>query len=128
VTPHQQAAYNSAAPRMPGVSADEFEALFAIWEYHPVTVDGRPAGAIMVNANELHACVEPWAFGRWISKSLLRVLTEVIQQYGYAVTHVALGNEQGAKFVQRLGFELHNTANGVNEYRSTKQWASKQQS
>lgn len=95
-------AYQSAADRMPGVTLEQFRAALAGAEVHPVTVDGNTAGAVIVQGAEVHACVLPWACGRWMSRAMLRVLDDVIARHGRAETSAT--TEAGRKFVQRLGF------------------------
>lgn len=96
------AAYESARDRMPGVSLEQFRAFAAGCDVHEIRVDGQTAGAIIVRGDEIHACVLPWACGRWMSRRTLSVLRGVIQQHGQAVTSAT--TEAGRQFVRRLGF------------------------
>ena len=99
---HIEAAYFSTAPRIPGVTLDEFARLTRACEVHPVSVDGKPAGAVFVLGNEIHACIMPWAKGRWMSKATLRILSDVVRKNGKAVTTAT--TKEGEAFVKRLGF------------------------
>lgn len=96
------AAYESARDRMPGVTLERFREFAAGCEVHEVSVGGEVAGAILVRGDEIHACVMPWACGRWMNKRTLGVLRSVIERHGRAVT--AATTEAGRQFVSRLGF------------------------
>lgn len=84
---------------------------------HDVTVDGKDAGAVVVIGPEIHACVLPFAFGRWFGKRAAAILAGVIAQHGYTTTTVAAGNEIGDAFVRRLGFSLVHADDSVRTYR-----------
>lgn len=73
-------------------------------EVHDVLVDGEDVGAIVVIGPEIHACINPDGFGRWMNKAALGILGEVIAKHGYATTTVTQGNMIGDAFVTRLGF------------------------
>ncbi|WP_208281463.1 hypothetical protein [Massilia oculi] len=111
-------AYQSAADRLGGMSFEEFVAATAEFEVHPVHAGGRLCGAVLVHGAEVHACVLPWARGRWFGKSEAALLNRVIDQHGEATTSAT--TEAGRRFVERLGF-----INDNGTYRSTKRWASK---
>lgn len=96
------AAYESARDRMPGVSLEQFRSFAAGCEVHEVCVAGEVAGAIIVRGPEIHACVMPWACGRWMNKRALQVLRSVIERHGRAVTSAT--TDAGRAFVLRLGF------------------------
>lgn len=98
-----EAAYESAKGRLGRLTLPEFQELMAVCEVHPVTVDGQTAGALIVLGPEVHACVLPWAHGRWITKRLLRVFDDVVRENGYARTSAT--TEAGRNFVERLGFK-----------------------
>lgn len=99
-----RAAFDSASDRMPGVSLDQFRAATADCAVTPVRVDGRIVGAILVSGAEVHACIRPEGFRRWVSKRLMRVLDSVVATHGYAVTRVRESNGAALGFVRRLGF------------------------
>jgi ribosomal protein S18 acetylase RimI-like enzyme len=62
-------------------------------------------GAVLVKGNEVHVAVVQESKGRWLSRRLIKeVLGKIIEQYGVAVTAVMSDNEQGQRFVERLGF------------------------
>jgi hypothetical protein len=97
-----EAAYASAVDRLPGLDAADFAKAVADWDVYPVVIDGKTAGAILVNGCEIHACVLPEAFGRWFSKRSAKVLAGVIAKHGRAVTSAT--TPAGRAFVERLGF------------------------
>ena len=97
-----EAAFHSAAGRMPWVSLGAFRDALAGAEVAPVVVDGETAGAVIVKGNEIHACVMPWACGLWMNKRFIRLLDSVIAKHGIAKTSAT--TEAGRQFVQRLGF------------------------
>lgn len=107
------AAYESAKDRMP-LTEEQFKATFANWDCHPVKVKGQVVGAVLIGGNQIHACIKPEGFRRWLTKGVLeRTLWEVIKTHGNAITSVTSDNEAGAKFVSGLGFkpvlEMHGT-------------------
>ena len=103
LTPFVEAAYNSVHTRAPWVTHDAFVKFVEQSEVHPVEVEGRAVGAIVVNGPEIHACVDPEAHGLWYTKRAARLLSGVIEKNGYARTSAT--TEEGVKFVRRLGFE-----------------------
>lgn len=111
-------AYQSAAPRLGGMTFPAFAAALSSFEVHPVHARGRLCGAVLVHGKEIHACVMPWARGRWFGRAEAALLNRVIDEYGEATTSAT--TEQGREFVERLGFIKHG-----NIYRSSKKWASK---
>ncbi len=81
----------------------EFAAAMANWEVEPVVVDGRLVGAVLMYGPEIHACIKPEGFRRWLTKSVLeRTLYTRWKKYGYATSgsNTAIGD----KFLTRLGF------------------------
>lgn len=111
-------AYESAAPRLGGMTFKAFAAATESFEIHPVHAGGRLCGAVLVRGSEVHACVLGWARGRWFGRREAALLDRVIEQYGEATTSAT--TEAGRLFVERLGFI---NDNGI--YRSTRRWASK---
>ncbi len=98
-----EAAFQSVAPRAPSVTLEQFTKHASACEVYPVTVEGKTAGAILVNGPEVHACVLPWARGLWFNRAAMRVLDRVISVCGYARTKATTA--EGEQFVTRLGFE-----------------------
>ena len=95
-------AFKSIACRVPGLRWLEFDAAVNRCDVHPVVVDGSIAGAVLVDGPELHACVMPWAIGRWMRKTHLKLIDGVIAKHGKAVTSAT--TDAGKQFVLRLGF------------------------
>lgn len=107
------AAYESAKTRFPaGFSFSDFEKMAEGWEVFPVLVGGDVVGAVLRNGPELHACIKPEGFKRWMGKAQIRLIEETIEKHGYALTRVQQGNEIGAVFVKRLGFKASGTEDG----------------
>lgn len=99
------------------VSFEEFQWLCQDWDVEPVEVDGQLVGAVLMRGAEIHACIKPEGFGRWLSRSVLRrTLMRVVREHGRAETAVTTGNAVGEAFVQRLGFVEIERANGVTRY------------
>lgn len=97
------AAYESAKDRLDGMTLLEFSEALAGADVSPVVVDGVCAGAVIVSGPEMHACVLPWACGRWMSKRFLTLMGRVMGEYGRIVTFAT--TDAGERFVKRLGFE-----------------------
>ena len=110
-------AYQSAAPRLDGMTFNAFAAATQSFEVHPVHVGKRPCGAVLVRGTEMHACVQDWARGRWFGRREAALLDRVIEQHGEATTSAT--TEAGRLFVERLGF-----INDSGIYRRSKKWAS----
>ncbi len=100
------------------VSHDEFAAFVSGWDVEPVQVRGDIVGAILTRGPEIHACIKPEGFGRWLSRAVLRrTVGKAVEMHGYAETRVTTGNAAGEAFVRRLGFLPVATENGVTRYR-----------
>lgn len=99
-----RAAFESAASRLPpDTTPEDFAAAVAAWACHPVKVDGRIVGAVLTLGPEVHACIKPEGFGRWLNRQLLRIVDDCIARFGCAST--AANTEAGQRFVRRLGFK-----------------------
>jgi hypothetical protein len=111
-----QAAWESCRDRWP-IGYDEFAQAMQGWSVEPVRVDGRIVGAVLMRGAEVHACIRPEGFGRWLSRRVLRsTLARVVAEHGRAETTVTTGNEAGEAFVRRLGFVESGRSNGVTRY------------
>lgn len=93
-----------------------FDALTAGATVHAVKVDGAIQGALVVIGPEVHACVKPAAFGRWLQRPALRVLRDIVKAYGAATTSVQAHCGDGVRFVQALGFREVDQHGGVIRY------------
>jgi len=104
-----RAAFISAQDRLPaGSTFEAFAAAVSGWQCHPVQVDASVVGAVLVNGPEIHACIQPAGFGRWLSRPLLRLVDAVVARFGYALTQAA--TPAGRRFVERLGFRATRVA------------------
>lgn len=119
--PGLHAAWLSTEGRLAGMSFFHFAQSLANAEVNEIQVEGKTCGAVIVIGSEIHACILPWAKGRWFGRKAVRILNRVIEEHGEATTHAT--TEEGRRFVQALGFEEHN---GI--YRSTKKWVLNQSS
>ena len=102
LTPHLQIALASLQSRAPHITEAAFTDALADAVVHPVDVDGRPVGAVIVKGPEIHACIACDVRGLWMSKWLLRLLGDVVRKHGHAITRAT--TDEGRQFVQRLGF------------------------
>jgi hypothetical protein len=98
-----RAAYDSLSDRAPWVSFEDFERFAEKCEVHPIVVGGQCAGALVVQGPEIHACILPWAHKRWLNRTALSIMNEVISKHGKAITRAT--TEAGRQFVERLGFK-----------------------
>jgi hypothetical protein len=113
---HLKLAYLSAKDRL-DITEEEFLKAVESWEVYPVN-----GGAVLINGEEIHACVIPEYFGRWLTKKTLReTLGKVLEKYGRAITRMASGNKAGAKFVSRLGFQKKEEKEGIETWELRKQ-------
>jgi GNAT superfamily N-acetyltransferase len=86
----------------------------ANWYAEPVMIEGELAGAVLMNGPEIHACILPDYFGKWLTRALLRrTLAKVLRENGKAITSTTQGNANGSEFVRRLGFSHSFTSDGV---------------
>ena len=108
------AVYESAKDRME-ISETQFRLFFAEWEQHPIYIGGEIGGAILCRGPEIHACILPKFYQKWLSKGLLRkFLIDRLCVYGFLRTAVRCGNIKGHNFVTRLGF-LPSSLDGENQ-------------
>jgi len=111
-----RAAWESCRDRWP-VEYEQFAQAMQEWDVEPVEVDGRIVGAVLMRGPEIHACIKPEGFGRWLSRRVLRdTLVRLVAEHGRAETAVATGNAVGEAFVRRLGFVESERSNGVTRY------------
>ena len=113
------AAYESAKPRLDGMSFEDFAKAVQGFEVVPQLVDGKVCGAALINGPEIHFCIMPWAFGRWVTKKTFRLLNSIIDKHGEVITHA--NTDDGKRFVESFGAALENGT-----YRRTEKWALKQ--
>ena len=88
------------------------------WNVLPLFVSGQLVGAVLQKGSELHACIKPEGFGRWLSKRVLRdTIDATLKRYGHVITKVQDGNAIGDIFVRRLGFVQVSVDDGIVTYR-----------
>jgi hypothetical protein len=93
--------YESIKDRAP-FSLDEFNKCLEDWKVLPLQSNDEIIGAVIQKDNELHI-----GYGKKSKASIrghLRILSKVIQDYGFCVTSVLKNNPQGLNFCKRLGF------------------------
>lgn len=113
------AAWESCKDRLP-VTFNAFEEATRGWDATPVYASGCLVGAILQNGPEIHACIKPEGFGKWLSKRVLReTIGATVNMYGRAITKVQEGNTTGDAFVRRLGFSPVSTVDGIVTYEVT---------
>ena len=101
-----RAAYLSTKDRIT-LSEEEFIKAVEEWEVIPVK-----GGAVLIKEEQIHACILPEAFGRWITKGLIRkTLGEVLRKHGRAIT--GTDTKAGERFVERLGFRKIEEKEGI---------------
>lgn len=110
-----EAAWLSVSTRLP-IEFEAFSYAVELWDLHPVVVQGEIAGALLTNGADIHACILPEYKGRWLTRKELRVLNQIIENYGYAQTSAT--TLDGEYFVKRLGFVKHGEV-----YRKERKWA-----
>ena len=114
---HLRDAYLSAKDRF-DLTEEEFLKAVESWEVYPVK-----GGAVLIKGDQIHACVLPEAFGKWVTKKAIKeTLGKILEKHGRAVTSVKLGNVVGERFVARLGFQKIEEQEGIGI------WELKQQS
>lgn len=88
------------------------------YEVKTFYLDDKPIGMLMTKGPELHVAILKEHRGRWLSSGLIRrVLGGIVGQFGYAVTSVMDDNQDGQRFVERLGFLKEGYAEPVIHYR-----------
>ena len=101
-----KAAYFSTKDRI-SLTEEEFIKAVEDWEVIPVT-----GGAVLIKDEQIHACILPEAFGKWITRGLIRrTLGEVLRKHGRAVT--STDTKAGERFVERLGFRKIEEKEGI---------------
>lgn len=85
---------------------EEWATRIADWEFKPIYQDSNLVAVVMVRRNEIHVAADKKYHGKWLSRKVIRdILGTIIEDYGHAVTSVGFGNDEAAKFIERLGFE-----------------------
>ena len=75
------------------------------WAFHPIRNGERLVAVVMVNKNEIHVAIDQTYKGRWYKREhCSKIFEDILNEYGNVMTSVTWGNEEGMKFVERLGF------------------------
>lgn len=75
------------------------------WTIVDVVRGGEVVGFFCTSGPEIHCWREETHKGRWLTRQDLERLTRpLFHLYGRITTKVRIGNEQGHRFVTRLGF------------------------
>jgi hypothetical protein len=94
----------------------EFSDFAKCCDVYKVLCNDVLAGAVLVFGPDIHACILPFAKGKWMNRKHLRIINAIIDKHGYAQTSAT--TDDGKDFVTRLGF----VQDGSNFIR-TKKWA-----
>ena len=112
-------AYESMQDRLQGMTFEQFEKETKDVEVTPVYYSGQVIGAMLVIKNNVHACIKPEFKGKWFGRVALRVISNIIDKYGEAISSAT--KEDGHKILISLGF-----IKDGNIYRSKRKWDLKQ--
>lgn len=109
-------AYESCKDRT-NASKEQFYSFFHSWEKEPVYVDGECVGVILMNDEEIHACILPKGFKRWITPAIYKgIFKSRLNKFGRLTTSVTRDNLIGDNFVKRLGFRVISIDSDVVKY------------
>lgn len=111
-------AYLSVKPRLNGLKFREFLKKIKGFEINPIYYRDKVIGAIVVKGNVLHCCILPEYACRWLKKSHIDILNNIIRKHGKATTTAT--TEVGRQFVARFGFKQVG-----DHYERTELWVSK---
>ena len=85
---------------------EEWATKIADWEFNPIYQEGNLVAAVMVRRNEVHLAADKRYRGKWLTRKVIRaIFGTIIKEYGHAITSVGWGDEDAAKFIERLGFK-----------------------
>jgi hypothetical protein len=110
--------FESAQDRL-NITYEQFKEDTKDFEVTPVYYRNKVIGAMLVSGNNVHACIKPEYKGKWFGRVALRVISNIVEKYGEAITSAT--TEDGIKIVEALGFIKDGDV-----YRSTKKWVLKQ--
>lgn len=75
------------------------------WQFHPIYRNQQLAGFFCFKDNEIHCFRLETYKGQWLNrKDILQLVKPIFAKFGNMTTKVGIKNEQGQKFVKRLGF------------------------
>jgi hypothetical protein len=102
--------YESVKHRL-SIGIVEYLEIVKDWNVIPLTESGRIIGGVLLKDNEIHVGygIKPKAS---IRGYIRKILDEVIEKYGCALTQVQAENLAGLRFCERLGFVKLSAYNG----------------
>ena len=90
------------------------------WSIYPIIINGVIAGGVIYKEQEAHMIVSPAYRGKWFSKKIYRdTIEKQIEQYGCSKT-TCFNTSQYKHLIQRLGYKLTHTHNGIEYYECKK--------
>ena len=94
------------------ISFDEFVDALKDWDVVPLMQKHELIGAVILKKNEIHVgyAKKPMAS---IILHIKKTLSNIIKQFGFAITTVDSKNEKGLIFCKRLGFVTTKTDGGL---------------
>jgi hypothetical protein len=95
------AAWQSLSERC-SITHTEFLQFAKKCDVYSVICNNVIAGAVLVIGPNIHACILPFAKGKWMNRKHLRIINAIIDKHGYAQTSAT--TDDGKYFVTRLGF------------------------
>jgi len=89
------------------------------WTFAEVKRAGQMVGFFCVKDNEIHAFRLPSHAGHWLTRQDIEAITTpLLARYGSVKTAVRSINQQGQRFVHRLGFERIDEVDGLIYYQT----------
>ena len=76
------------------------------WVEQPIYKGGKKSGLFLIKGSEIH-CFRLDSFaGKWLTRQDMEATAKpIFEKYGFLTTSVANKNDDGHKFVTRMGFE-----------------------
>jgi len=112
--------YRAISHRLNGMTYPQFQLATMLWEFVPISHQGRTCGAIMKNGMQVHIAIEPESQSKkWLRGVMRKELSKVIDEYGMAETQVMESHEVGHRLAKLLGFERARTVGGIVTYQCT---------
>lgn len=96
--------YRAYQDRVGGIELERFKLLARGYDLALLMAGEELIGAAMRKRGELHIGVLKAWQRRWATKGFIRQIIEWAAESGPVVTGVALGNEQGRRLVEGVGF------------------------
>lgn len=103
----------------PGMDLGRFAMIFGEWDFMPIRAKSQIVGVVMTRDSEIHMAIEP-AFHRRIAgwrDGLFELVQPVIDKFGCATTVTQANDINTNRFIERIGFVLDRTENGISHYK-----------